>query len=371
MRTMSTRMAQTAQKEPDQAEIDTVKAEHEEQQETRRGKGRAAADVQLAYGAAAEQGVAGADGALPHQEAIQRSFGDFDISGVKTRQGGAAADASKQLGADAYATGNRIGFASQPDLHTAAHEAAHVVQQRGGVQAYGGLGKEDDVHERHADQVADKVVAGEPADYLLAQMASPAAREVAQPAVQRKATKEQLPKGDEGFQQMWDAHPHNYQDDDSQNTSSDDVRDEQGLPAYLENTCAIRLSTMLNGTGHLITPAKCAAAGLTRPPTYSKKTKHYYIVAAKEMWTYLQKNFRAADVEFPKGKRFKDEEEFQTAFENDIKPLLAGKQGIVAFDKIFSYGGTGHVDLFNGEALSDSGTWYPSQHIMLWYISVA
>mgnify|MGYP002064701929 CR=1 FL=1 len=32
------------------------------------------------------------------------------------------------MGAKAYATGNHVAFQQQPDLHTAAHEAAHVVQ---------------------------------------------------------------------------------------------------------------------------------------------------------------------------------------------------------------------------------------------------
>jgi hypothetical protein len=374
---MSTRTAQFAQSsasQADQEEVDSIQAEQRGREESsRQKKGDAAADVQLRYGEAADRGVAGATSALPHLDSIQKSFGDFDVSNVKTRQGGDAADASKAMGADAFATGDRIGFRDAPDLHTAAHEAAHVVQQRAGVQLYGGVGKEDDAYERHADAVADKVVAGEPADYLLSQMASPAATSAAGGQgvqLQVAGKKEKLGEGEEAFQQMWDAHPHNYQSDDAENTSSEEVREEHGLPDYLENTCAIRLSIMLNGSGHTITPAKVKAAGITRAPHYSKKTKQYYIVAAKEMWTYLQKNFRSADVEFPKGKRFKDAEEFQAAFDSEVQPLLAGKQGIVAFDKIFSYGGTGHVDLFNGEQLSD-GSWYPCQHLMLWYISVS
>jgi Domain of unknown function (DUF4157) len=70
--------------------------------------------------------------------------------------------------ARAYATGDQVAFAAQPDLHTAAHEAAHVMQQRGGVQLKGGLGLEGDEHEAHADAVADRVVRGEPAADLLA-----------------------------------------------------------------------------------------------------------------------------------------------------------------------------------------------------------
>src|SRR5690242_21119787 len=47
------------------------------------------------------------------------------------------------LGSTAYAKGNSIAFAGTPDLHTAAHEAAHVVQQHGGVQLKGGIGEAD------------------------------------------------------------------------------------------------------------------------------------------------------------------------------------------------------------------------------------
>src|SRR5204862_1273847 len=109
--------------------------------------------------------------------------------------------------------------------------------------------------------------------------------------------------------------------------------------------------TMHNNIGETITPAKCAAAGLTRKPHFSKKTKHYYILSAKEMWTYLTGAFRKPDVVFPPKGRYKDADEFATAYENEIKPAVAGKHGIVAFDKIFTYGGTGHVDIFQGEQL--------------------
>lgn len=38
-------------------------------------------------------------------------------------------------GARAYAMGSDVAFASAPDLHTAAHAAAHTVQQRGGFSS--------------------------------------------------------------------------------------------------------------------------------------------------------------------------------------------------------------------------------------------
>src|SRR6185503_888478 len=62
-----------------------------------------------------------------------------------------------------------------PDLHTAAHEAAHVVQQRAGVQLKGGVGEAGDPYERHADAVASLVVQGASAESLLDQFAGPSA----------------------------------------------------------------------------------------------------------------------------------------------------------------------------------------------------
>ncbi|MCA9514390.1 MAG: DUF4157 domain-containing protein, partial [Myxococcales bacterium] len=76
---------------------------------------------------AASEGVRGASAPLPHLAAIQASFGRHDVSGVRAQVGGPAAAASRAIGASAYATGDRVGFSGGPSLHTAAHEAAHVV----------------------------------------------------------------------------------------------------------------------------------------------------------------------------------------------------------------------------------------------------
>ncbi|WP_428261099.1 eCIS core domain-containing protein [Haliangium sp.] len=118
---------------------------------------------------AAAAGVSGSGGSLPHLDRIQQSFGsDYDVSNVKAHVGGAAAEASASIGASAYATGHQIAFQSAPDLHTAAHEAAHVIQQQQGVHLRDGVGQAGDVYERHADAVADRVVARESAAELLA-----------------------------------------------------------------------------------------------------------------------------------------------------------------------------------------------------------
>jgi hypothetical protein len=127
--------------------------------------------------------VAGAAAPLPYRDAIQASFGHHDISQVRAATGGAAAKSAGELGASAFAVGDRVGFAGAPDLHTAAHEAAHVVQQRAGVQLRGGIdGGPNDPYEQHADQVADKVVRGESAEALLDAHAGAGGP----PAVQRK-----------------------------------------------------------------------------------------------------------------------------------------------------------------------------------------
>lgn len=119
--------------------------------------------------AVAARGVTAGGGSLPHRAAIQASFGpNHDVSGIRAHVGGEAATAAAGIGAEAYAMGEHVAFRGAPDLHTAAHEAAHVVQQQGGVQLSGGVGQEGDIHERHADAVADRVVRGQPSGDLLA-----------------------------------------------------------------------------------------------------------------------------------------------------------------------------------------------------------
>lgn len=121
--------------------------------------------------AEAAKGISGASHALPHLDTIQQAFGHHDVSSVKAHTDEAAGLASASMGARAYASGNDVAFAGAPDLHTAAHEAAHVVQQRAGVSLSGGVGQVGDSYEQHADQVADAVVAGKSAAGLLDVMA--------------------------------------------------------------------------------------------------------------------------------------------------------------------------------------------------------
>lgn len=146
--------------------------------------------------AAAEHGTSGSAGALPHLDTIQRAFGAHDVSGVKAHTDPAAAAGSRAMGAQAFATGDHVAFDGPPSLHTAAHEAAHVVQQRAGVHLKGGVGQSGDSHERHADAVADRVVSGESAQALLDQYAPGGGGHGVQRAVvQRHGPPEPAPAG--------------------------------------------------------------------------------------------------------------------------------------------------------------------------------
>lgn len=136
--------------------------------------------------ALAADGVSGASGALPFLDQIQASFGTHDVGGVQAHTDDAAAEASEAMGARAFAVGNSVAFGGAPDLHTAAHEAAHVVQQRGGVQLKGGVGQQGDRYEQQADAVADRVVRGESAQDLLDEAAESTQGAVGAASVQKK-----------------------------------------------------------------------------------------------------------------------------------------------------------------------------------------
>lgn len=306
----------------------------------------------------------GGGGAIPHQAAMERAFGQ-DFSGVRAHTGAESAQANSAMGAEAFATGSNVAFKSaSPSKELVAHELTHVVQQRGSgggsVQRKLTMGSPGDAFEQEADQAAATVARGGTVDTASLSQA---------PAGLVSRAPSPLPKK---FDKVWDAHPHNYQADESQNTSSDDVNEAAGFdPAAYPNTCAIRMSVMWNKLGgeYKITKAKALQAGMAPGRVvYSKKQDWYYILSAKEMWTYVSHHFGKPHKSFPNGKRFKSAEEFDAAFEKDIKPYVTSRQGIVAFDKIFGYGGSGHVDVFNGEQLSDSGSWYQCAQIKLWII---
>ena len=117
---------------------------------------------------AAARGVKGGGTSLPHLERIAAAFGPgHDLLGVQAHVGGDAGAAARDAGALGYTMGEHVAFAGPPDLKLAAHEAAHVVQQRTGVRLPDGIGRPNDPHERMAEAVSERVEAGQAAWDLL------------------------------------------------------------------------------------------------------------------------------------------------------------------------------------------------------------
>ncbi len=124
--------------------------------------------------AIADQAVADGGGSMPYVDEIAQSFGEHGdkVRGIRAHTGKNAKQATGALGAQAFAYGNDVAFADKPSLHTAAHEAAHVVQQHAGIATKMKVGEPGDAHEKEADAVADRVVAGQSASDLLQQHAT-------------------------------------------------------------------------------------------------------------------------------------------------------------------------------------------------------
>lgn len=137
------------------------------------GAGTVQRETALAMHREAAAGVQGSGAPLPHLAEVQRSFGRHDVSGLQSFQGGQAATAAGRLNTPAYTAAGRVAFReSAPSLQTVAHEAAHAVQQRHGLDLGDGIGRRGDAHERHADAVARKVAAGESAEAELDRVAT-------------------------------------------------------------------------------------------------------------------------------------------------------------------------------------------------------
>src|SRR4051812_20564160 len=143
----------------------------------RRRAGAAPATIEGVQAAAAHA-LSGSDGPVPHREAIAKAVAPHDIDSIRAHSDERANEGTSAMDAKGVATRGRVAFAEPPSLHTAAHEVAHVLQQRGGVQLDSGVGQQGDAHEQHADAVADRVVRGESAtDLLPPPSASPATSE--------------------------------------------------------------------------------------------------------------------------------------------------------------------------------------------------
>jgi len=130
----------------------------------------------------------------PAAKGLMESRLRHDFSSVRVHAGAEAARAARAVDARAYTLGQNIVFGhgeyvpgTAEGTRLLAHELTHVVQQRHGVSMKSGMGQAGDAYERHADAVADAVVADGPAQALLAQSPSGASGAVAAP-IQRQQT---------------------------------------------------------------------------------------------------------------------------------------------------------------------------------------
>jgi hypothetical protein len=113
----------------------------------------------------AEQGFSGTPMALPYKEQLERQFG-ISLDGVEAYGDDNAQHANSRLGAAAYASGNRIAFATtNPDISLVAHEVTHTLQQTGtgGAKSGGDGGGIETSGEAEAERVESAVVSGKPA----------------------------------------------------------------------------------------------------------------------------------------------------------------------------------------------------------------
>lgn len=115
----------------------------------------------------AVKGISEREDQLPYVDRLQQAFGHHDVRGIHAHLGPRATDACREMGAAAFTRGNHVVFGHFPSLHTAAHEAAHVVQQRAGIAISGNVGKPGDAYESHADAVANAVTSGGRAEGIL------------------------------------------------------------------------------------------------------------------------------------------------------------------------------------------------------------
>ena len=112
----------------------------------------------------AHRGVSGPVSRFPYESRIRSGFGRFAPERMEAVRGVRAQAANRALGSSAFAFGPRAAFGAAPDLHTAAHEAAHMAAAPYGVRLTDGVGQAGDCHEQVADQAADAIVAGRSAE---------------------------------------------------------------------------------------------------------------------------------------------------------------------------------------------------------------
>ncbi len=268
---------------------------------------------------AAARGTQGSGKSLPFLNQIQRAFGRHDVSHARAHEGERATSAAKSMGASAYTTGHDVAFASVPDLHTAAHEAAHIVQQRAGVKLAGNVGQTGDVYEQHADAVADRVVRGQSSEGLLDKFAQQTTPGSSQAAVQM--SKQPTPFGE--FEDVY------------YNTVTNSKDEEIGCEMYLRFTPGDTVDATKIGLTQIVKPMK---EGTFDAVDETKKKqavttgagKDFYLdqLAAKQNPIYGAKPGAAADKDKLEGWDVGPKVTEMTAKEKEDYQKSSGQKGV-------------------------------------------
>jgi hypothetical protein len=260
-----------------------------------------------------------------------------DFSDVNVHTDATADEMNRELGARAFARGKDVYFKSgeyNPDTAAGqrliAHELTHTVQQGGG-EAKGMVppllqrNPVSDAASRAVNYVGDKV------------------REVVE-AVSGLVPEnkyEALP----GFDKMWNAFP--------KGTAAEVKKAIGGKVNYdwITNTCAIRMSRVLNYTGHDVPKTTVKKGEKTNYLTVTGADKKWYYYRISNLRPFVEKKFGPPD------------HTFKPPY--DMKALSKHK-GIILFDVDVWDDATGHYTLWDGKSCADKCFFKEASAVHLW-----
>ncbi|MEM7574267.1 MAG: T6SS effector amidase Tae4 family protein [Bacteroidota bacterium] len=238
---------------------------------------------------------------------MEAGFG-VDFSQVNIHTDAEAESMNKDLHARAFTNGNDIYFNTgqyNPDTNKGkrllAHELTHTVQQG-------------------------------------ASTASSKSTNVQRQEVSRPPKKEVLP----AFDLLWSAYPVG---------SADEVKQSIGGKVnypWIKNTCAIRMSRVLNYSGHPV-PFTKGANG--KGVTISGADKKWYFFRITDLRSFIERKFGPPD------------QVLQPPY--DLQ-ALANYRGIILFEVDVWDDATGHFTLWNGQAAADKAYFQQAKAVYLW-----
>ena len=268
----------------------------------------------------------GGGSALPKstKAEMESSFG-VDFSQVNIHTNDKAVQMNKELGAQAFTHGKDVYFnknkfspTSKDGKQLLAHELTHVVQQGGGIKKK--PSKMPSLQKSPINAGVDAFArVGKKIQQGVGKLAA---------AIMREAK----------FQQMWNAFPKG---------DVDNVKSKIGGKVdadWINNTCAIRVSRVLNYSGNSV-PFK-------KGETISGKDKKWYFYRVRNLRPFIESIYGAPDVTL------------RSPF--DRKELKKHK-GIIQFDETNFSDATGHFTLWNGTTCADQCYFDQAGVVHIWY----